>query len=94
MEMTVKDARGAVVYEVGHLPSDDADLRDKIFLRVNTSDGTLDGKGRPLGLFGADVIDGPDAPAWSPNPARGGTTFRGRGLINLQNGFLRCLCKH
>jgi hypothetical protein len=91
VELTVKDARGAVVYEVGKLARDDQDLRDKVFLRVTTSDANTDFKGRPLGLFGADVVDGPDVPQWSPNPARGGTTFRGRGLINLQNGFLRCV---
>ena len=44
-----------------------------------------------LGVFGADIADGPDVPAWSPDPARGGTVFRGRGLINFQNGFLRCV---
>jgi hypothetical protein len=42
-------------------------------------------------MFGADVADGPDVPRWSPDPARGGSTFRGRGLVNLQNGFLRCV---
>ncbi len=89
--LTVKDARGGVVYEVGNLPGNDADLRDKVFLRVTTSEGAFDGRGRPQGVFGADVTDGPDVPAWSPNPSRGGTTFRGRGLINLQNGFLRCV---
>jgi hypothetical protein len=91
VELTVKDARGTVVYEVGKLSRDDEDLRDKVFLRITTSDATTDFKGRPLGLFGADVVDGQDVPQWSPNPARGGTTFRGRGLINLQNGFLRCV---
>ena len=91
VDLTVKDARGNAVYEVGKLAAHDADLRDKIFLRISTSDDTTDARGRPLGLFGADVIDGPDAPQWRPNPARGGTTFRGRGLINLQNGFLRCV---
>jgi hypothetical protein len=91
VELTVTDARGQLVYEVGKIATDDADLKDKIFLRVNTSDGAVDFKGRPLGVFGADIADGPDVPAWSPNPARGGTTFRGRGLINFQNGFLRCV---
>jgi hypothetical protein len=51
----------------------------------------LDRKGRPEGLFGADVRDGPDAPAWQPPPALGGASFRGRGLVNFQNGFLRCV---
>ncbi len=101
VELTVKDVRGNVVYEVGGIDRDDADLRDKIFTRVNTSDTLTDGRGRPLGVFGADVVDGPDVPAWSPegggfgavSPARlrGVTRFRGRGLINLQNGFLRCV---
>jgi hypothetical protein len=92
VELTVTDARGAVVYEVGRLQRDDEDLRDKTFLRINTSDAlSFDAKGRPLGVFGADVIDGPDVPRWSPNPSRGGTNFRGRGLINFQNGFLRCV---
>ncbi|HZO15185.1 MAG TPA: hypothetical protein VFB62_18045, partial [Polyangiaceae bacterium] len=35
--------------------------------------------------------DGPDVPVWSPPPILGGTEFRGRGLINFQNGFLRCV---
>jgi hypothetical protein len=91
VELTVKDARGAVVYQVGRVSREDEDLKDKIFVRVTTSDSQVDAKGRPLGLFGADVVDGPDVAQWSPNPARGGTTFRGRGLINLQNGFLRCV---
>jgi hypothetical protein len=91
VELRVTDARGGVVYEVGRLTTDDADLRDKVFLRITTSDANRDGKGRPLGVFGADVADGPDVPQWSPNPRLGGTTFRGKGLINLQNGFLRCV---
>jgi hypothetical protein len=91
VELTVKDGRGQVVYEVGKLASDDADLRDKTFARVTTRDDNRDFKGRPQGVFGADVIDGPDVPRWSPNPSFGGTTFRGKGLINMQNGFLRCV---
>ena len=92
VELAVTDARGAVVYEVGRIATDDEDLRDKIFVRVNTDDsGRRDGAGRPLGVFGADVTDGPDVPRWSPNPALGGSFFRGRGLINFQNGFLRCV---
>ena len=91
VELTIKDARGAVVYEVGHIPDDDADLRDKAFVRVTTRDDNVDVKGRPLGVFGADVVDGPDVPLWNPNPVFGGTTFRGKGLLNFQNGFIRCV---
>lgn len=91
VEMTVRDGRGDVVYEVGTIASDDDDLRDKVFLRTTTRDDEKDAKGRPLGVFGADVVDGPDVPAWTPNPAFGGTVFRGKGLVNLQNGFLRCV---
>lgn len=91
VEMTVRDGRGDVVYEVGQIPNDDADLADKVFLRISTNDANVDFKGRPQGVFGADVIDGRDVPLWSPNPTFGGTTFRGRGLVNLQNGFLRCV---
>jgi len=91
VELVVTDGRGETLYEVGRIADDDADLRDKTFLRVTTRDDVLDAKGRPLGIFGADVVDGPDVPRWSPNPNRGGTTFRGRGLVNLQNGFLRCV---
>ncbi len=91
LELTVRDARGGVVYEVGKIAADDADLRDKVFVRTNTADSVRDARGRPLGVFGADVVDGPDVPRWSPNPTFGGTTFRGQGLLNLQNGFLRCV---
>ncbi len=91
VEMTVRDGRGDVVYEVGKITSDDEDLRDKVFFRTTTRDDVKDAKGRPLGLFGADVIDGPDVPTWTPNPAFGGTVFRGKGLVNLQNGFFRCV---
>ena len=91
VELSVKDARGAVVYEVGRISDDDADLRDKAFVRVTTRDDNFDLKGKPQGVFGADVVDGPDVPRWSPNPQVGGTTFRGKGLINFQNGFLRCV---
>jgi hypothetical protein len=87
----VLDARGSVVYEVGRLPRADADLGDKRFLRITGSDAPLDSRGRPEGLFGADVVDGPDVPAWSPDPKLGGTRFVGRGLVNLQNGFQRCV---
>jgi hypothetical protein len=82
-----------VVYQVGRVDADNEDLRDKIFLRVNTSDRVSDAIGRPLGVFGADVIDGPDVPRWSPGPSfdRASTSFRGRGLVNFQNGFLRCV---
>jgi eukaryotic-like serine/threonine-protein kinase len=91
VELIVRDARGSVAYEVGTLPSDDADLKDKIFVRTNVGEDVRDRAGKPQGVFGADVIDGPDVPRWSPNPTFGGTTFRGRGLLNLQNGFLRCV---
>ena len=91
VELSVRDARGRVLYQVGKLSRPDEDLRDKIFTRVNSDDRSLDAQGRALGLFGADVIDGPDAPRWSPPPELGGTNFRGRGLINFQNGFLRCV---
>ncbi len=105
VELRVLDGRGALVYEVGRIDDPRADLPDKRFVRVTVRDqvgqGRLGGRfsfgsgedpeGRPLGVFGADVVDGPDAPAWSPNPRFGGTSFRGKGLINLQNGFLRCV---
>jgi hypothetical protein len=91
VELTVRDGRGDVVYEVGKLTSDDADLRDKVFLRTTTRDDVKDFKGKPQGVFGADIVDGPDVPQWSPNPTFGGTTFRGKGLLNMQNGFLRCV---
>jgi hypothetical protein len=91
VEMTVRDGRGDVVYEVGKIATDDADLRDKIFVRTTTRDDNKDFKGKPLGVFGADIVDGPDVPEWSPNPTFGGTTFRGKGLVNMQNGFLRCV---
>ncbi len=91
VELVVKDGRGDVVYEVGRIASDEADLRDKVFTRITTRDDNFDFKGKPQGVFGADVVDGPDVPRWNPNPTFGGTTFRGRGLVNLQNGFLRCV---
>ncbi len=91
VHLKVTDGRGDVVYEVGKVTRGDEDLHDKVFLRVNTSDDLRDGLGRPLGLFGADVADGVDAPRWSPPPELGGFQFRGRGLINFQNGFLRCV---
>jgi len=91
IELEVKDARGALVYRVGHVDRPDEDLADKKFLRVTTSDDVRDALGRPLGLFGADVVDGPDVPQWDPPPALGGRSFRGKGLVNFQNGFLRCV---
>lgn len=91
VHLKVTDARGRVVYEVGRVEGPSDDLHDKTFVRVNTSPDLLDGRGRPEGIFGADVRDGPDKPEWSPRPELGGTTFRGRGLINFQNGFLRCV---
>ncbi|HEY1956807.1 MAG TPA: hypothetical protein VGH28_14405 [Polyangiaceae bacterium] len=91
LELEVRDARGALVYRVGHVDSPSEDLGDKRFLRVTTSDDVRDGLGRPLGVFGADVVDGPDVPAWSPPPSAGGTRFEGKGLVNFQNGFLRCV---
>jgi hypothetical protein len=91
VHLRVTDGAGALVYEVGRIDRNDEDLRDKLILRVNTDDRTLDGRGRPLGLFGADVADGPDAPRFNPPPELGGTRFRGRGLVNFQNGFLRCV---
>jgi hypothetical protein len=91
VHLRVTDERGRVLYEVGRVDRADADLADKRFLSVNTRDDQLDARGRPLGLFGADVADGPDAPRWQPPPELGGTSFRGRGLVNFQNGFLRCV---
>ena len=91
VSLVVRDGSGRVLYEVGRVDRNDEDLRDKVFTRVNTTDDDLDRQGRPRGLFGADVRDGPDVPEWSPPPALGGASFRGRGLINFQNGFLRCV---
>ena len=91
VELSVTDARGGLVYEVGRISDDDADLRDKAFVRVSTRDDNFDFKGQPQGVFGADVVDGPDVPRWNPNPVFGGTAFRGKGLVNFQNGFLRCV---
>jgi hypothetical protein len=91
IHLKVTDRSGQVVYEVGNVERGDQDLRDKVFLRVNTAGDTTDGLGRPIGLFGADVADGPDHPQWSPPPILGGQSFRGSGLINMQNGFLRCV---
>ncbi|MCB9606718.1 MAG: hypothetical protein H6716_09015 [Polyangiaceae bacterium] len=91
VHLKVTDGSGRVVYEVGRVDRPDEDLHDKEFLRVNVRDDLRDGRGRPLGVFGADVADGRDLPRWFPDPRLGGTEFRGSGLINLQNGFLRCV---
>jgi hypothetical protein len=91
VELEVTDARGALVYEVGRLQRPDADLADKVLARVTASDALTDARGRPLGLFGADVVDGVDVSAWQPNPSLGGSRFTGSGLVNLQNGFQRCV---
>jgi hypothetical protein len=91
VELTVTDGRGVVVYQVGKIARPADDLADKRLVRVTASGALLDARSRPQGLFGADVVDGPDAPAWSPDPRRGGTRFEGRGLVNLQNGFARCV---
>lgn len=91
LHLRITDGAGRLVYEVGKAERGDQDLGDKVFLQVNTEERLFDPEGRPLGVFGADVADGPDAPLWSPDPALGGTDFRGRGLVNFQNGFLRCV---
>ncbi len=89
VHLRVTDSRGRLVYEVGRVDCGDQDLRDKTFLRVNTSEDVVDRAGRPLGLFGADVADGADVPRWTPFGGDG--EFRGKGLVNFQNGFLRCV---
>lgn len=101
VHLRVTDANGALVYEVGRVDRGDEDLRDKVFVKVNVSDRARfdPDSGSPLGVFGADVVDGPDVPQWEAldgNPSSelrqpAPTRFRGRGLINLQNGFLRCV---
>jgi hypothetical protein len=91
VHLVVKDGSGRILYEVGRVDRGDEDLHDKVFSRVNTRPDVLDAQGRPEGLFGADVRDGPDVPRWDPPPELGGRSFRGRGLINFQNGFLRCV---
>jgi hypothetical protein len=90
VHLVVRDGDGRTLYEVGRVDRPEEDLHDKVFLRVNVR-GDEDARGRPVGLFGADVRDGPDAPQWQPPPSQGGASFRGRGLINFQNGFLRCV---
>lgn len=88
VHLTVTDVDGRLVYEVGRIDDAAENLRDKRFVRVNVDDRRVDGQGRPLGVFGADVVDGPDVPQWQEV---GRDAFRGRGLINLQNGFQRCV---
>lgn len=87
VHLTVTDDEGRVVYEVGRIDRPDENLRDKRFVRVNVDDRSVDAGGNPLGVFGADVVDGPDVPQWQ----RRGEGFVGRGLVNLQNGFQRCV---
>ncbi|WP_437878967.1 hypothetical protein [Sorangium sp. So ce513] len=94
VHLTVRDGDGRLLYEVGRVDSADEDLRDKVFVRVTTdpdANNPFRASGAQGGLFGADVRDGPDVPLWNPPPRLGGTSFRGRGLINFQNGFLRCV---
>ncbi|WP_428265833.1 hypothetical protein [Haliangium sp.] len=91
VHLRVVDAQGRTVYEVGRVDRPDQDLGDKVFLRVGTRDDLVDGAGRPQGLFGADVADGPDVPDWAPELGGGTQRFRGQGLVNFQNGFLRCV---
>jgi len=91
VELTVRDERGRELYSVGHVGRPADDLADKRFLRVTTDPDAVDANGRPVGLFGADVSDGPDVPRWQPPPELGGQSFRGSGLVNFQNGFLRCV---
>jgi hypothetical protein len=91
VHMRITDGSGQLLYEVGRVDRNEDDLPDKIFVRVNTDPDRVDGLGRPIGLFGAEVRDGRDVPQWSPPPDLGGTNFRGKGLINFQNGFLRCV---
>lgn len=90
IHLRVTDGEGKLVYEVGRVGRGDEDLADKVFLNVNTSDEVTDRLGQPLGLFGADIIDGPDVPEWT-SVGGSATEFRGIGLVNLQNGFLRCV---
>ncbi|MEX1362510.1 MAG: hypothetical protein AB1Z98_05250, partial [Nannocystaceae bacterium] len=91
VHLRVTDADGRTVYEVGRVDRGDEDLPDKRFVRINVDDRFVDAQGAPQGVFGADVVDGPDLPRWSPAPITGATRMRGEGLINLQNGFLRCV---
>jgi eukaryotic-like serine/threonine-protein kinase len=91
VHLVVRDGSNRVLYEVGRVDRPEDDLRDKVFVRVNANPNSIDERGRPVGLFGADVRDGPDVQQWSPPPQFGGTNFRGKGLINFQNGFLRCV---
>lgn len=91
VHLRVTNAAGDLVYEVGRVDRGDEDLHDKRWLRVNVDDRFVDDNGAPQGVFGADIIDGPDVPQWSPSTLSGATRFRGRGLLNLQNGFLRCV---
>jgi hypothetical protein len=91
VHLLVRDGDGRVLYEVGRVDRNDEDLRDKVFARIGMDLDRLDRQGRPEGVFGADVRDGPDVPLWNPSPLLGGSNFRGKGLINFQNGFLRCV---
>ena len=62
VHLRVTDDHGRVLYEVGRVERADRDLADKRFLVVNMRDDRRDAQGRPLGVFGADVADGPDLP--------------------------------
>lgn len=95
VELEVTDGAGRVVYRAGQLVDSDGDgregdedLGDKRWDFVETSPDQLDAAGRPVGLFGAVLRDGPDRQDWRP---AGPQVFAGRGLVNLQNGYLRCV---
>lgn len=95
VEIEVTDATGRVVYRAGQLTDSDGDgrdgdedLPDKTWVQVQTDPDLLDAAGRPIGLFGAVIRDGPDRQDWRET---GPESFAGRGLVNLQNGFLRCV---
>ncbi len=97
VELVVTDASGREVYTAGVITDTDGDgregdedLRDKFFSAVQTDPDVLDFEGRPIGLFGAEIRDGPDVPRWT-REGQSEDRFVGRGLVNFQNGFLRCV---
>ena len=92
-QLTVTDARGARrLRGRPRRPRRRGPARQDLRPRQHRRRHRIDVHGRPLGVFGADVVDGPDVPRWIRRRSLGGTTLPRRAASSTSRTASSAAC--